>query len=201
MFRSRLSPCLCSELTGQMPQGKQSCSFTCSITKTRKPKIFHPASSSSKLCNPLTFSSVKQTLGYITTSPHTAALFFQETQKSHLVFSWSHSQLLHFLCWGKIRQESFLKHCYSRSDGLSPAGLSSTLQLEKMKLVLNSRIFPRDLIGGFVSLPCNSGTAARTKPMGINCKKALKATEASHCLPDLKPQDSLLPEEATYNNI
>lgn len=31
--------------------------------------------------------------------------------------------------------------------------------------------------------------------MGINCKKALKATEASHCLPDLKPQDSLLPEE------
>lgn len=31
--------------------------------------------------------------------------------------------------------------------------------------------------------------------MGINCKKALKATEASHCLPDLKPQDSLLPEQ------
>lgn len=128
MFRSRLSPCLCSELTGQMPQGKQSCSFACSITKTRKPKTFHPASLSSKLCNPLTFSSVKQTLGYITTSPHTAALFFQETQESHLVFSWSHSQLLHFLCWGKIRQESFLKHCYSRSDGLSPAGLSSTQQ-------------------------------------------------------------------------
>lgn len=78
---------------------------------------------------------------------------------------------------------------------LDLAAHSSMLQLEKMKLVLNARIFPRDLIGGFVSLPCNSGTAARTKPMGINCKKALKATEASHCLPDLKPQDSLLPEE------
>lgn len=107
MFRSRLSPHLRSELTGQMPQGKQSCSFTCSITKTRKPKTFHPTSSGTKLCNPLTFCSAKQTLGYTTTSPHTAALFFQETQESHLVFSWSRSQLLCFLCWGKIRQERF----------------------------------------------------------------------------------------------